>query len=157
MDISLDDEQIAFPKKPKLQFVWCSKLVTWLNAIFGFHNPFYHKPIQQQPFNKYSSILHTHSFPNKRGNHTFQQKNQHVRISFIHYRENKAQTNFPSTCQLQLSVLPENTLVNKGILRNICVLQLRNWLTTINNEKQQQPGDESTTELAKSWQLWLNI
>ena len=53
-------------KNRKNRFSWFQRLVTYLTPIFDLHNPPSRPTITQQPFNSYSSILHTHNLPNAR-------------------------------------------------------------------------------------------
>ena len=53
---------VTFRKFEKSSFVWFSGLVKFVTPMFDLHKPPHRKPIQQQPFNNYSSRLQARLF-----------------------------------------------------------------------------------------------
>ena len=61
-DISLVDWNVHFPKSRQVCIFIILSVSEMLTHYLDFRKPLHRKPIQQQPFNDYSSTLYTHIF-----------------------------------------------------------------------------------------------
>ena len=103
----------ALPENRKVYICMIPRAFLSVCSVFDLHKPPYRKPIQQQPFNKYSSILFTHML--------FKKWKYWVSKNSI--GDFKKWPHFCSSkCHVQVPMVLQNTSVHERKSRKICVL-----------------------------------